>query len=248
MQLKTQTQRCRTNTQCNTPSGEGLSSGQQPVNRKSNIHCIIILRVYYTGSSWRPTNNIACLLTSLKCAGCVVNVQNIGYTCPWKRQEHFAALFVIAISVCWKWAIISVWTFWTCVHVSRQSSCVWSANALSWVPTCNNINFTQGCWLSGSLSAKYPSPLTRPFLLQWSINIYAARPRQLVKIKKECTNLTEEGGRQPSDQWNTKCNGSEILLSSKTNTERVHKLDRQKKATVDQGPVEAQRAVALGRL
>ena len=107
-----------------------------------------------------------------------------------ETRTHCTALFVIAISVCWKWAIISVWTFWTCVHVSRQSSCVWSANALSWVPTCNNINFTQG-WLSGSLSAKYPSPLTRPFLLQWIRNIYAARPRQLVKIKKECT---EEGG------------------------------------------------------
>ena len=113
--------------------------------------------------------------------------------------------------------------------MSRQSSCVWSANALSWVPTCNNINFTQGCWLSGSLSAKYPSPLTRPFLLQWIRNIYAARPRQLVKIKKECTNLTEEGGVQTSGRWNTKCNESEILLSSKTNTERMHKLDRRRR-------------------
>ena len=122
-----------------------------------------------------------------------------------------------------------LWTFWTCVHVSRHRSCVWSANALSWVPTCNNINFTQGCWLSGSLSAKYSSPLTRPFLPQWIRNIYAARPRQLVKIKKECTNLTEEGGVQTSDQWNTKCNESEILLSSKANTERVHKLDRRRR-------------------
>ena len=113
--------------------------------------------------------------------------------------------------------------------MSRHRSCVWSANALSWVPTCNNINFTQGCWLSGSLSAKYPSPLTRPFLPQWIRNIYAARPRQLVKIKKECTNLTEEGGVQTSDQWNTKCNESEILLSSKANTERVHKLDRRRR-------------------
>ena len=34
---------------------------------------------------------------------------------------------------------------------------------------------------------------------------------------------------QASDQWNTKCNESEILLSSKTNTERVHKLDRRRR-------------------
>ena len=82
---------------------------------------------------------------------------------------------------------------------------------------------------SGSLSAKYSSPLTRPFLLQWIRNIYAARPRQLVKIKKECTNLTEEGGVQTSDQWNTKCNESEILLSSKTNTECTNLTDRRRR-------------------
>ena len=99
MQIKTQTQRCRTNAQDNTPSGEGLSSSQQAGNRKSNIHCIIILRVYYTGSSWRLTNNIACLLTSLKYAGCVVNVQNIGYTCPWKRQEHIAQHYLLLPSL-----------------------------------------------------------------------------------------------------------------------------------------------------
>ena len=34
---------------------------------------------------------------------------------------------------------------------------------------------------------------------------------------------------QTSDRWNTKCNESEILLSSKTNTERVHKLDRRRR-------------------
>ena len=34
---------------------------------------------------------------------------------------------------------------------------------------------------------------------------------------------------ETSDRWNTECNESEILLSSKTNTERVHKLDRRRR-------------------